>query len=224
MKRPVPPGLENEMSTGRGSFGRIFMTSSYVSYLGDNGREASTRWSRLTQGMKATCSCQPYCAMLPPLLPFKTRVFRRTNSSIRQNMKYLPHPSAQPSPAFVDACDRVANLNPEGVSCAACVNLANHTLSFPWASIFSKKRKPKPPLSERHLLRQKQTREKTCGTSQSTRGGRPWHLDHALCVGMVGWARLQGAKRLPGERMANSSQRAGPARIVLRCEVKRLRI
>ena len=62
-------------------------------------------------------------------------------------------PEQQPSPGLVDASNRVADCNPEIVRCAARVNLAHHSLSFPWACIFPKKRESQPPLSKSNLPR-----------------------------------------------------------------------
>lgn len=64
----------------------------------------------------------------PTYPPYQLKV--HVSQYIKYFSKYLNLFRAS-SPVFVDARDHVANLNPEGVSCAACVNLANHTLSFP---------------------------------------------------------------------------------------------
>lgn len=52
---------------------------------------------------------------------------------------------------FVDANCHIANHDAQRMSCATCVNLAHHTLSFPGASSFPTKREPQPPLTESYL-------------------------------------------------------------------------
>ena len=124
---PIPTGLKNEMSTGRGSFGRTFITSSYVSYLGRNDVERRTRFTSesLSAMAKPTRWLQCECC--------DANATQKTSA---------PQLSVQPSPVFIDARNHIADLNPESMSCASCVNLAHHTLSFPWANIFPEKGEP----------------------------------------------------------------------------------